>query len=492
MKKKLPLPFFVALFLVFCFSGNVKAAVFQDVAAGSWYAPAVNYCYEQGYMEGMTATTFGPEVAMSRAMLMTVLYRDAGSPAVSAENPFADVAADTWYTDAVLWGVEEGIAAGYEDGSFRPGSNVSRQELMVFFYRFLSAQGKVPEGDGEAALYRSFDDVSDVGAWAAKAGIFCTSWGLINGSDGNLLPRDSSTRAQIAMVLRRLDSYLAGDTYQITATAGDHGKILPSGTATLVDGAAVTYRFLPDSGYMVQEVKVDGVSLGYAVRRSVAINGANHTVSVTFKKKSGNPDSGYAQLVNRSYPIANAASYVPNDLTAVSYVYPSKGNQSMRSAAAADMNRMIADFKKAYPGYAIYTQSGYRSYAIQQYLYQNQISKQGGNIYKAGTVSAVPGTSEHQLGLAMDITTDGTLLQSFGSTTQGKWFAAHCHEYGYILRYPADKQLVTGIIYEPWHFRYVGVEVAAEMKQLNVTTLEEYYGLYLNSADLNPYLPYLK
>ncbi|HMM07048.1 MAG TPA: D-alanyl-D-alanine carboxypeptidase family protein [Clostridiales bacterium] len=492
MKKNVPLPFFVALFLLLCFSGNVKAAVFQDVSAGSWYAPAVNHCYEKGYMEGVTAATFAPDVAMSRAMLMTVLYRGAGSPAVSAKNPFFDVAAATWYTDAVLWGVEKGIAAGYEDGSFRPGSDVSRQELMVFLYRFLSVQGKVTNENGEAALYHSFDDVTNVGSWAVKAGVFCTSWGLINGSDGYLLPLDSSTRAQIAMVLLRLDNYLAGDTHQITATAGDHGKISPAGTATLVDGASVTYRFLPDSGYMVNEVKVDGVSLGYAVRKSVAINGANHTVSVTFKKKSGNPNSGYAQLVNRSYPIVNAASYVPNDLTAVSYVYPGKAPQSMRSAAASAMNRMIADFKKAYPGYSLYTQSGYRSYATQQTLYQNQISKQGGNIYKAGTISAVPGTSEHQLGLAMDVTTDGTLLQSFGSTVQGKWIAAHCSEYGYILRYPTNQQQITGIIYEPWHFRYVGVEVAAEMKQLNVATLEEYYGLYLNSADLNPYLPYLK
>lgn len=416
MKKNLPVPFFVALFLVLCFSGNVKAAAFQDVAANSWYAPAVTYCYEQGYMNGMTATTFAPEVAMSRSMLMTVLYRNAGAPAVSAENPFFDVVADTWYTDAVLWGVENGLVTGYEDGSFRPDRDVSRQELMVFLYRFLSYQDKVPEGDGDAALYHSFDDVSAVGSWAAKAVIFCTSCGLINGSDGYLLPLDSSTRAQIATVLQRFDGYLAGNTCQITATAGDHGKISPAGTATLVDGASVTYRFLPDSGYMVNEVKVDGISLGYAVRQSVAINGANHTISVTFKKKSGDPNSGYAQLVNRSYPIVNAASYVPNDLTAVSYVYPGKGNQSMRSAAAAAMNRMIADFKKAYPGYPLYTQSGYRSYATQQYLYQNQISKQGGNTYKAGTISAVPGTSEHQLGLAMDVTTNGTLLQSFGST----------------------------------------------------------------------------
>ena len=83
-------------------------------------------------------------------------------------------------------------------------------------------------------------------------------------------------------------------------------------------------------------------------------------------------------------------------------------------------------------------------------------------------------------------------MQSFGSSRQGKWLAAHCGEYGFILRYPADKQMVTGIIYEPWHFRYVGKAVVAEMKAMGVTTLEEYYGLPLADKDITPYAPYLK
>jgi LAS superfamily LD-carboxypeptidase LdcB len=489
MKKTLLTPFVMALLLVLCFSGNAKAANFQDVAANAWFAQAVNYCYEQGYMEGTSDKDFEPNVTMSRAMLVTVLYRGAGSPESDKENPFPDVAADTWYTKAVIWGVEQNIVTGYEDGTFCPGAAVSRQELMVFLYRYLGYQGEDFSAAPDTTLYDSFDDTSAVGPWAHEAVAFCTSCGLISGSDGSLLPRNSSTRAQIATVLMRVDRYFAKESYQITATAGEHGKISPSGTATLVNGAAVTYRFVPDSGYMVSDVKVDGVSVGYTVRRTISLDGANHTVSVTFKKKSGDPNSGYAQLVNRSYPIPSASSYVPSGLTSVSYAYGV--TQQMQSTAATAMNQMIAAFKAAYPGYSIYTKSGYRSYDTQEYLYNRQISRQGGNIYKAGTISAVPGTSEHQMGLAMDITTNGTLLQSFGSTTQGKWFAAHCYEYGYILRYPEGKELITGIIYEPWHFRYVGVDVAAEMKQMGVTTLEEYYGLSLDSDDLNPYIPYL-
>jgi D-alanyl-D-alanine carboxypeptidase len=153
---------------------------------------------------------------------------------------------------------------------------------------------------------------------------------------------------------------------------------------------------------------------------------------------------------------------------------------------------MIADYKATYPGSTLYAQSGYRSNSTQVYLYNRQIGRQGGNVYKAGTISAVPGTSEHELGLAVDLTFDGSLVQSFGSTRQGKWLAAHCMEYGFILRYPADKERIVGIIYEPWHFRYVGLDVANDMKSLGVTTLEEYYGLYLTADQINPYLPYLK
>ena len=92
----------------------------------------------------------------------------------------------------------------------------------------------------------------------------------------------------------------------------------------------------------------------------------------------------------------------------------------------------------------------------------------------------------------MDLTTDGTLLQSFGNTAEGKWLYAHCNEYGFILRYTYDKQMVTGIIYEPWHFRYVGKEIVSAMNEMGTVTLEEYYSLPLRDEDISPYAPYLR
>ena len=488
MKKKCLTVTMTLLLLLVLVPEGISAAGFNDVAGDAWYAGPVAYCYQQGYMAGVGDNNFAPEFSMTRAMLATVLYRAAGEPAVTGTVPFADAAVGSWYSDAVIWGADQQIIAGYEDGSFRPNQNVSRQELTVFLCRYLDAIGKKPDNAVNTAIYDSFADQAGVGAWAQTSMCWCASVGIVGGSDGYLNPQASSTRAQIATVLQRLDRFLANDTYTITATAGSHGSVSPAGTFTLVNGAALSFGFTAEKGYLVDDVKVDGVSQGYTLRQTVSLGG-NRTLAVSFKKLAGNPGSGYAQLVNRSYPIANAASYVPNNLINVNYA---NGTQKMQGDAATAMNSMLAAFKKAYPNLPIIAQSGYRSYATQQSLYTNQISKQGGNKYKAGTVSAIPGTSEHQLGLAMDLSTDGTLLQSFGSTTQGKWFAAHCGEYGFILRYPLDKQIVTGIIYEPWHFRYVGVAVAAEMKKLGVTTLEEYYGLYLSDADLSPYLPYLK
>ena len=200
----------------------------------------------------------------------------------------------------------------------------------------------------------------------------------------------------------------------------------------------------------------------------------------------GDPTSGYGQLVNRSYPIPDAQSYHPSDLENVAGSY-----QQMRAEAAQAMNKMIEDFKTENPSLPIYAQSGYRTYDRQVQLYNNQIKRRGEAL---GTVySAIPGTSEHELGLALDLSVDGSTLNwEFADSVQGKWFAEHCYEYGFILRFPKDKQAITGIIYEPWHFRYVGVDIAKDIANKGITTLEEYYGMYLKAEDLDPYLEHLQ
>ena len=128
--------------------------------------------------------------------------------------------------------------------------------------------------------------------------------------------------------------------------------------------------------------------------------------------------------------------------------------------------------------------SSYRTQEKQEYLYQNKINRlvaqgysQEDAVAAAGTVVAVPGTSEHQLGLALDIVdvNNQNLDESQESTAVQQWLMAHSWEYGFILRYPNDKSEITGIIYEPWHYRYVGREAAEEIYSQGVC-LEEYLG----------------
>lgn len=128
-------------------------------------------------------------------------------------------------------------------------------------------------------------------------------------------------------------------------------------------------------------------------------------------------------------------------------------------------------------GLSVYLSSGYRSYDEQNYLYQRKVSQYGEA--QAAKIVAPPGTSEHQTGLACDITDKYYSMKdsSLENTALYQWMSKHCQEYGFIVRYPKDKEAVTGIIYEPWHFRYVGVEAATYIMSKGLC-LEEFTALY--------------
>ena len=130
-------------------------------------------------------------------------------------------------------------------------------------------------------------------------------------------------------------------------------------------------------------------------------------------------------------------------------------------------------------GLTVYLVSGYRSYATQSMVYQNKVAEYGGDEATAATIVAPPGTSEHQTGLAADVTDQyyQYMNSDLENTALYQWMSAHCQEYGFIVRFPKDRQDVTGIIYEPWHYRYVGVEAATYIMEHNLT-LEEFLALY--------------
>ena len=112
---------------------------FLDVPEDAWYYDAVYHCYDNGYFKGESETRFAPDSTMTRAMFATVLYRIAGEPEVTGENPFSDVEAGKWYTDAVIWAAGEKIIEGYGNGKFGTNDPVTREQMATCFWRY---QGK--------------------------------------------------------------------------------------------------------------------------------------------------------------------------------------------------------------------------------------------------------------------------------------------------------------------------------------------------------------
>ncbi|MBW4082186.1 D-alanyl-D-alanine carboxypeptidase family protein [Paenibacillus sp. S150] len=179
-------------------------------------------------------------------------------------------------------------------------------------------------------------------------------------------------------------------------------------------------------------------------------------------------------MINKQYKLPDG--YKPADLVYpdVPFIFSEKIEKRMlRQAAAEALEEMFAGAKQ--DGVYLAGVSGYRSEATQTRLFNNYAARDGEE--KARTYSAVPGHSEHQTGLAIDLSgTDGKCAAEscFAGTGEANWLAAHAAEYGFIIRYPEGKQAITGYMYEPWHVRYVGKDIAASIAERGIT-LEEYY-----------------
>lgn len=200
------------------------------------------------------------------------------------------------------------------------------------------------------------------------------------------------------------------------------------------------------------------------------------TPTPTFDKGAQSIDdpSSYWVVVNKLRPLA-PQDYEAPDL--VSVPVPFANEPVLRQAASDAVVAMFAAFT-AETGLQMQSQSAYRSYSTQVAVYQGWVDSLG----QAGAdaTSARPGFSEHQTGLAVDVSAlpaDCTLDACFADTPQGQWLAANGWRFGFILRYPADKTAITGYEFEPWHMRFVGVELATRMHETGVTTLEEFFGL---------------
>lgn len=207
------------------------------------------------------------------------------------------------------------------------------------------------------------------------------------------------------------------------------------------------YYFLPDGSMATGKVEIDGQTRFFAHDGSELL-------------------------------LANPWNFIPEDHVPETVCF--NGWQYVSVECYDALMSMLDDCRKA--GLTPYVASAYRTHGDQRYLYNNKIQRLINEGYSvedanklAGTVVAVPGTSEHELGLALDLVDNNyrNLDEAQENTPVQQWFMAHCWEYGFILRYPNDKSDITGIIYEPWHYRYVGKTIAEEIYKTGIC-LEEY------------------
>lgn len=178
-----------------------KAMPFTDVT-GHWAADAIAYVYGTGLMNGTSETTFAPNASLNRAMLVTILYRLAGEPAVIGESKtFIDVAPDTWYTSAVAWGGTNGIVSGIGNDQFAPMQAITREQLATMLYRYTQYSRLDTSAKGDLSKFTDSDQVS---SWASDAMAWAVGAGLISGKTANVIdPTGTATRAEVATILMR-------------------------------------------------------------------------------------------------------------------------------------------------------------------------------------------------------------------------------------------------------------------------------------------------
>lgn len=174
---------------------------YTDVSQSDWFYPYVAFAYERAWMTGTSETTFSPEETTTRAMLVTVLYRLEGKPAVDAASGFSDVSSGSYYADAVAWAKANGIINGTSETTFSPNEPVTREQTAAILYRYAQYKGYDVEKTADLTAYA---DAAAIHSYAKNAMSWATAAGILNGvSSTSLEPTGSATRAQVATVLTR-------------------------------------------------------------------------------------------------------------------------------------------------------------------------------------------------------------------------------------------------------------------------------------------------
>ena len=173
---------------------------FTDVTSGDWFYDAVAYVYDKGMMEGTTDTTFAPTMNLTRSMIAQVLYNLEERPEAPGAAGFTDVAAGAWYADAVNWAAARGIVKGYDTGAFGPEDSVTREQLAAILYRYAQVKGYDTTQGGMAV--REFSDSASISDWAQEAMAWAVNAQVLSGKGNGVLdPQGTATRAEVAQML---------------------------------------------------------------------------------------------------------------------------------------------------------------------------------------------------------------------------------------------------------------------------------------------------
>lgn len=406
----------------------------------------------------MKKQTIFKKVALSLAaiVLMTPLIGQTAFTSDKAEAAvtFPDIKDYKAEID-YLTGLE--IIHGYPDGTFRPAANITRLDAVRMILREMKIENPTAANPGFADMSAKTEGYAEV----AKA----VEIGFIDGKttkDGTKIfdPKGKLTRAEMAKILTEAYELNANNKVKFVDVSAGHwanAYISRLATAKITDGFPGGY-FKPESSLERQH---------FAVFMARLLNPAEFQAGPVVIPPPPEPPKYPA-------PSTNTPGKYAGGILVVNKVYalPSTYNPGIIPVAQQGVNAMVSAAKQ--DGVYLSVISAFRSYSYQKTLYENYVKRDGQAA--ADRYSARPGHSEHQSGLAFDF--GGTnqshwLKSSFADTAEGKWLAANAHKYGFILRYPKGKESITGYMFEPWHFRYVGSGEAPKIKASG-KTLEEY------------------
>lgn len=352
------------------------------------------------------------------------------------------------------------IIRGYPDGTFRPKANITRLDAVRMILREMEIENPVAADPGFIDMNSKTEGFSEV----AKA----VEIGFINGKttkDGKKIfdPKGQLTRAEMAKILAEAYALNANNKVKFVDVNTGHwanAYISRLATAKVTDGFPGGY-FKPKSSLERQH---------FAVFMARLLNPAKFQAGPVVIPPPPAPPKYPA-------PSTNTPGKYVNGILVVNKVYalPSTYNPGIISVAQKGADAMVAAAKSE--GVYLSVISVYRSYSYQSTLYNNYVKRDGQAA--ADRYSARPGHSEHQTGLAFDFGGSNQAYwfeSSFAGTKEGKWLAANAHKYGFILRYPNGKESITGYMFEPWHFRYIGSGESPKVKSSG-KTLEEYLGV---------------